>query len=275
MKRRARAADELLAGRAISDGHAARRHVEVERLFGDLRTVAEHAPAPRPNAALVAALDGGRGRLPVFQLADDVQTLDTRDHERAAPLATLRRWLRPAIVPSAVAAILLGGLAGAGALPAPLQARDRARHRAPRRVDSRRLPSQQPDTPVDAEFRRARFGPRQFGRAHTRCTPFRDHLAVDSHTHAIVDEHASPHDGHEHAAVHACVARHARNCPADHRARNRHHGAAARVAAHADDTERAGPAEAPDHHGADDPAPAAALSSHGRQLSFDVTRPDT
>ncbi|HEY3831478.1 MAG TPA: hypothetical protein VGO03_04245 [Acidimicrobiia bacterium] len=119
MKKRARASDALLAGRAMSDGTTARGQVEIERFFGELRNVAEHAPAPRPNAALAAVLDGGRGRLPVFEFADGA-----RAQERETRFATLRRWLRPAIVPSAVAAVLLGGLgglAGAGALPAPLQ----------------------------------------------------------------------------------------------------------------------------------------------------------
>ena len=260
MKRRARAADELLAGRAISDG---RSGSSPRGGRTTLRRPPHRRRAGTRTAAECRARRSARWRArPVARLP--IRATTSRPSRRMSTNARRRsprcaRWLRPAIVPSAVAAILLGGLAGAGALPAPVATRDSRTSSSHLGVsipgDSHHSRPAHPST----QSRRRRVGP-GFGPRTDRVQPFRDQITVDGHAHAIVDEHASSHDGHEHAAVHACVARHARNRPADHRARNGHHSAATGIAAHGDDTERAGVAQAADHHGPDDPAPAAALA---------------
>src|SRR3954454_17319650 len=79
---------------------------DVEQFLTELRTVGDATAAPAPNAALVEILEGGR--VP---------------RASAAPRADVarRRWLRPVVMPATIATVLFGGLAAAGALPAPVQ----------------------------------------------------------------------------------------------------------------------------------------------------------
>ena len=117
MSSRSRTADALLDGRRVDDERELRSHRDVERFLGELRSTASAHAAPAPNAALTAILDG---RAPIGRTHEVGDASGAR--ARVRPFVPARRWLRAGTcVPSAVFAVLFGGLAAAGALPAPVQ----------------------------------------------------------------------------------------------------------------------------------------------------------
>src|SRR4051812_47560121 len=79
------------------------RFGDVEQFVTELRMIGDTSATPEPGAALHAVLEGGR------------------TPRANAVAATRRRWLRPVVLPATVATVLFGGLAAAGALPAPVQ----------------------------------------------------------------------------------------------------------------------------------------------------------
>jgi hypothetical protein len=83
----------------------------VEQFLGDMRVEAVATPAPTPRPRLAATLDGRR---PLRPASDPVPVMTPSRPGRT-------RALRPAAVAIATGAIFFGGLAGAGALPGPLQ----------------------------------------------------------------------------------------------------------------------------------------------------------
>jgi hypothetical protein len=83
----------------------------VEQFLGDMRVEAVATPAPTPRPRLAATLDGRR---PLRPASDPVPVMT-----RSRPGRT--RALRPAAAAIATGAVFFGGLAGAGALPGPLQ----------------------------------------------------------------------------------------------------------------------------------------------------------
>jgi hypothetical protein len=114
---RHRTADALLDGRTHGDGiDLAGRDAEIATFIAALRDDADRTPAPAPNAALVAIFDSGRDVRPLRAIAGDERRRRDAIVERAR-----RRWTRTIAAPSIAGAVLFGGLAAAGALPAPLQ----------------------------------------------------------------------------------------------------------------------------------------------------------
>ena len=108
---RHRDSEALLDGTPVARGAGLG---EVERVISGLRIEAAVMPAPAPRPRLAATLDGRR---PLPPASDPVPDL-ARDATRRTR-ASLR--LRVSVVAAAISAVLFGGLAAAGALPAPVQ----------------------------------------------------------------------------------------------------------------------------------------------------------
>jgi hypothetical protein len=91
-----------------------------EALVDLLRDAYDDADAPAPSAALLACFDSGA--LPGTTLPEPLAPLE--------PLASRRRRVRAVVLVAAASLVTFGALAGAGALPGPIQrgAASLARH---------------------------------------------------------------------------------------------------------------------------------------------------
>lgn len=88
--------------------------VDVDDFISEMRAVAEHTTAPAPHARLAAALDAGVPRRPLTAVDSQAPVVSIRERGR--------QWWRTVIVTGgSIGVVLFGGLAGAGALPAPIQ----------------------------------------------------------------------------------------------------------------------------------------------------------
>jgi hypothetical protein len=103
--------DRIVDGDPMSDDVAGLG--EVEAFLSEMRSEFAEIPAPEPRPTLASTLDGRR---PLRPASSGPRTKPTIPEPRPR-----RRLLRPAAVVFAAGAAVFGGLAGAGALPGPVQ----------------------------------------------------------------------------------------------------------------------------------------------------------